>query len=157
MKKILVMVAMLATAVAANAAAFNWAAANIYGSDGVTKYSGDAKLYAVINGADTLVSTYSVSGGTVSKTNSGFTSDALVGGTDYDFFFVIEDAGKTFTSHKKNVGALATSTVTISFANMATATQTSGNWKSSGDVPEPTTGLLILFGMAGLALKRKIA
>jgi hypothetical protein len=27
----------------------------------------------------------------------------------------------------------------------------------SGDVPEPTSGLLLLLGVAGLALKRKVA
>ena len=35
-----------------------------------------------------------------------------------------------------------------------------GEWKSfggGGDTPEPTTGLLMLVGLAGLALKRKVA
>lgn len=40
--------------------------------------------------------------------------------------------------------------------NMKTATQ--GSWTAlSGSVPEPTSGLLVLVGLAGLALKRKRA
>ena len=34
---------------------------------------------------------------------------------------------------------------------------TVGNWQGPGDVPEPTSGLLMLLGMAGLALRRKHA
>ena len=32
-----------------------------------------------------------------------------------------------------------------------------GNWKTMSNVPEPTSGLLLLLGMAGLALRRKQA
>ena len=40
-----------------------------------------------------------------------------------------------------------------------TASQTASNWTAIGgsSVPEPTSGLLLLLGMAGLALKRKRA
>ena len=34
---------------------------------------------------------------------------------------------------------------------------TVGDWQGPGDVPEPTSGLLMLLGMAGLALRRKHA
>lgn len=39
--------------------------------------------------------------------------------------------------------------------NMKTATQ--GTWSAVSSVPEPTSGLLMLLGMAGLALRRKRA
>ena len=154
MKKLIIMAALVVAGVAANAASFNWAAANIYGSDGTTKWAGEVNLYAVIDGVDTLVNTYTAVGGVVAKANTTFSNDKLVGGNDYDFYFTIVDSGKTFTSTTKNVGALATQTATIQFGNMASQTQTAGNWAA---VPEPTSGLLMLLGLAGLALKRKHA
>ena len=42
----------------------------------------------------------------------------------------------------------------LSFGNMASQTQNPANWAA---VPEPTSGLLMLLGMAGLALRRRRA
>ena len=44
----------------------------------------------------------------------------------------------------------------IGFGTFASATAATGGWQST-DVPEPTSGLLLLLGVAGLALKRKRA
>ena len=52
----------------------------------------------------------------------------------------------TFTS--------ATGIKTLGWGSQATITQAAGGWTA---VPEPTSGLLLLLGMAGLALKRKVA
>lgn len=54
----------------------------------------------------------------------------------------------TFTS--------ATGIKNLSWGSQATITQAAGGWTSTA-VPEPTSGLLLLLGMAGLALKRKVA
>lgn len=170
MKKLLVLAAVLAAGVAANAASFKWTAANVYGADGSTKFTGTAEIYAYLSTATVgdavkVVDAYVV-GGTfksdASGTANGFTyewSDA-VGDKTYNFFFVIEDSGKEFNSATSNPSviksgiAATTATTTVGFANMATATQTAGNWAA---VPEPTSGLLILLGMAGLALRRRRA
>ena len=153
MKKLLILAAVLVAGVAANAASFKWSAGNIYASNGTDKFTGDVTLYAIISGTETAVSTVTASSsGAVATTT--FSNDALVAGNYYDFYFVIEDNGKTFTSTYKNVGAQATSTAAITFGNMASATQNASNWAA---VPEPTSGLLLLLGMAGLALKRKRA
>jgi hypothetical protein len=54
----------------------------------------------------------------------------------------------TFTS--------ATGMKMLNWGSQATITQAAGGWTSTA-VPEPTSGLLLLLGMAGLALKRKVA
>ena len=154
MKKIMVMLAVVAAAVVANAASFNWQAANIFGSDGTTKYSGTVELYAVIDGVDTLVSTATANAGAISRTATEFDSDKLVVGNTYDFFLKIEDNGKTFTSDVKSISAQQSSTSTVNFGNMTSQTQNAANW-AAADVPEPTSGLLLLLGVAGLALRRK--
>ena len=94
-----------------------------------------------------------MSSGAIAATTSS--SDSLVAGSYYDFYIVIEDSGKTFTSSpKSNIVMQPTGTATVAFGNMTTQTQTAGNWQS---VPEPTSGLLMLLGMAGLALRRRRA
>ncbi len=159
MKKLLILAAVAVASVAVNAASFKWSAGNIYASNGTDKYTGDVTLYAYLATADVSTAiavstvTASASGAVTSTT---FSNDSLSGGNDYVFFFTIEDSGNTFTSTEKTVGALATQTQNIAFGNMASATQTKSNWVSSS-VPEPTSGLMLLLGMAGLALRRKRA
>ena len=48
----------------------------------------------------------------------------------------------------------ATGMKVLNWGSQATITQAAGGWTA---VPEPTSGLLLLLGMAGLALKRKHA
>lgn len=153
MKKLLILAAVIVAGVAANAASFRWTALNVYGSDGTTKFSGTATLYQVVaGGTDVVADTFTTTAaGTISNT---FSSDSYVAGTDYSFYFVIEDNGKTFTSDVVTKAAQATSTPTVAFGNMTTATQNASNWSGSA-VPEPTSGLLMLLGMAGLALRRR--
>ena len=170
MKKIMLALAVAVLAVAANAASFKWTGANIYGADGTTKYTGTAEIYAYATSGtiadDVQVTDAFVIGGTFKSdaagTATGFTfnwSEAVVD-TNYNFFFVINDNGKEFNSATANPSviktgiAAATSTTTIGFANMTSATQAATNW-ASADVPEPTSGLLLLLGVAGLALRRK--
>ena len=68
--------------------------------------------------------------------------------TANNYFIASSGAEKTatFTS--------STGIKTLAFGSQATITQTAGGWTA---VPEPTSGLLLLLGMAGLALKRKHA
>ncbi len=150
------MLAVAATTCVVSAAATDWKvqAGNIYGASGA-KYTGDILVYCVgigAGGADVQVATATVSGGVAGYT---FSSDLFTAESTYDFYFTLTDSGKMFTSDvKSNVKAVGTGTATIGFGNMQTATQNASNWQS---VPEPTSGLLLLLGMAGLALKRKRA
>lgn len=170
MKKVIIGVAMIVMAVTGNAASFKWTAGNIYGSDGTTKFNGTVAIMAYttdIGSAVKVADAYSVAGvlkSDAAGTATGFTYDwqGATVDTSYNFYLVFEDGGKTFDSSVSDPAkvlsavAQATSTPTVAFGSMAAATQSSNNWQG-GSVPEPTTGLLVLLGMAGLALKRKVA
>jgi len=97
------------------------------------------------------------------------TTDKLTRGTDYDFSVLMIDAtaeggpkymvSDTFTQTAYLAGT--DEQMGISFgsdrlgANALTASATAANgWAA---VPEPTSGLLMLLGMAGLALRRRRA
>ena len=169
MKKILILAAVLVVGIAANAASFKWTGANIYGASG-SKYTGTVDIYAydstkTVNDAVKVTTVYANGGLIVAAEGSstaGATfewADADVGST-YNFYMIVEDGGKIFNSSTsdpavvKSGAAQATSTTSVAFANMTTATYTnaSSNW---GAVPEPTSGLLMLLGVAGLALRRR--
>ena len=146
-------------------ASFQWTAANFYGSDG-TKFTGTANIYAYASTktlADAiLVTTAAITSGAINKTFDW--TDATVG-TTYNFYMVVADGAKTFNSSVsdptviKSGAAVETGTTKVLFANMTTATLTNAasNWKGSSPVPEPTSGMLMLLGMAGLALRRRRA
>ena len=157
MKKLLILATIIVAGIAANAASVKWSAGNIYSSNGTDKYTGAVTLLAVATGGDVKdafqVATGNVSSGAIAATTSS--SDSLSAGSYYDFYLLIEDSGKAFTSSpKSNIVMQPTGTATIAFGNMTSQTQNASNWAA---VPEPTSGLLLLLGMAGLALKRKRA
>lgn len=164
MKKVLVLAALVVAGVAANAASFKWTASNVYSSDLTTKFNGSATLYAYLSSAEasTAVSIATgtiVSGAIKDGTTTGLTfdTDALTAGNTYNFYMVVEDGDNIFTSAEKTgISAQATATSTVAFGSLASQTQNASNWAGSA-VPEPTSGLLMLLGMAGLALKRKRA
>ena len=148
MKKLVILAAVALVAACSQAASFKWSASGVNDFAGNGGYSGTATLYAIINGVDTVVDTQSMSGGAIVAASSTFSSDDLVAGTTYTFYYTLEDSdGNTFTSATKNSRAQATSTPTIGFGG-------GGTWTAA---PEPTSGLLLLLGVAGLALKRKHA
>lgn len=107
-----------------------------------------------------------VSGGTITKVNwddsrtSGTSVDwymivtANIGGDDY--LFISDALTKSRQADGKNTkityDVLATSATA---AKLATDGYAGAGWYSA--VPEPTSGLLMLLGMAGLALKRRRA
>ena len=92
-------------------------------------------------------------------------------GNDYDFYMAVLDAeGNLFLSSTTTIGAQDSAAANISFTGVKAATQKSwtddATFAFAGEggkgagwyaVPEPTSGLLMLIGMAGLALRRRRA
>ena len=135
-----------------------------------------AALYALF-AADTAMDMTTAAGyaGTVATSAAGVMAQTKVkfsygdqsttdSSNSYDFYFAIIDGDNIYLSNSKNVTANGTDTaVTISFGSQAAGSlaapagegfQGAGAWSA---VPEPTSGLLMLVGLAGLALRRKRA
>ena len=166
MKKLLVLAATIVAGVAVNAASFKWTASNMYAADQTTKYAGTVSLYAYLSTADistvTLVDTFTPT--TAGTINNTFSDTSLTAGNTYSFFFTVEETynGKDwiYTSKSVNVMAPETTTATVAFGTQATtsrSTVTTAGGNGWYAVPEPTSGLLMLLGMAGLALRRRRA
>ena len=154
MKKLLVIAALLVASVAANAASFKWSASGIKDFAGTANYSGTATLYAYLATEDastaTVVSSATMTGGAIAAGDTLFSSDSFTANATYTFYYTMEDAaGNVFTSGTKNGKAMATSTPVLGFSS-------TGSWTAAA-IPEPTSGLLMLLGMAGLALRRRRA
>lgn len=158
MKKLLVLASTIIVGIAANAASVKWSAANVFSSDLTTKLAvgSEVSLYGALVtsegvGAFSKLDTFTLtSAGNVSKTTADiFTADDV-----YNFYFIIEDGGKVYTSStKENVTIKTVGDTAVAFGNQASSTQNASNWAA---VPEPTSGLLVLLGMAGLALRRRV-
>ena len=179
MKKIMIALAAVALAVSAQAASFSWkttssgklygagttatlATGNVYlfNSAAVTQ---QAVLDAVLAGSslDTLgaLSSSTVSAGAI--TTATFEWGAA--GDTLNAYVAIVDGDNVFISDLKTAAGQQASTVSINF-NLKSASQavamesttfTTGGWYTA--VPEPTSGLLMLVGLAGLALRRRRA
>ena len=117
-----------------------------------------------------------IASGTMGQTNFTFGEQSTAETTqNYSFYFVVVNSDDIYFSNEKPMAANGTATSkNVGFGTQASASMFSnqaagegfhgaGHWSthaSSGGgepVPEPTSGLLILLGMAGLALKRKRA
>ena len=153
MKKVMIVMALALVTAVANAASFKWSAANLYASDGTTKWSGAVTLYCAE--VASFSQTKTAANGVIKNTDTEFTDAAFVAGNDYNFYITYTDNGKTFTSQSILVGAQASDVATVGFGNMASQTQNASNWGGGSGVPEPSRALLLLMGGAMLALRRK--
>ena len=89
-------------------------------------------------------------------------SDAWTDQQAVSFYYVFVDSGETkfWVSEQQSGTAYITSTVAKSSLPQATADallSTAGTTFAGSPVPEPTSGLLMLLGVAGLALRRRRA
>ena len=187
MKKLMIALAVVAMGAAANAASFSWKAEKGYVYDGggdsavkltsgtaylvfasaltqsdlVTAFAADAATAA------STVSTKAVSTGTIGSNSriaeTAFTADVSADQTAY---FVVFNDDKMYVSITADAEYLAVGESPIAFASVSTSSKAlndvaggyaGAGWYGAAAVPEPTSGLLMLLGMAGLALKRKRA
>ena len=182
MKKLIMFAACTMLAVATQAAAVGWTLATGSGST----YANDAYQFFVIgqNGADSIATitalldagtatdAYAFGSGTIGSTGTGMVGTSSSGKSldagNYTAFFVLFDSATPKAGESKYVVVSGTSTlsktiaattanVTFASGSAASTLSNASNWQSYGAVPEPTSGLLMLLGMAGLALRRKRA
>ena len=119
----------------------------------------DASSLATV-GLDTTINTFDYSSTTVSgsvsvtPTGTKTSTNANIGGGAKSMYIVIID------NDGKDIAYSATPvTVNVQNSTMAVSAKlpASNFTYATASVPEPTSGLLLLLGMAGLALKRKRA
>ena len=183
MKKIVFVVAATLLAFGAQAAAVNWTANNVYAGDGTSgKGSGyvgylflvsdytAAQVSAAIDGGNwstvsgkALAEQYTnTSGKYTGAATASAVADAL-GGTSQTAFAVIFNADSVDSATKYYITPTKDMTIngvgTTVFALGSQAASQTASWGTvpggSGDIPEPTSGLLLLVGAGMLALRRK--
>ncbi|MBS7286898.1 MAG: PEP-CTERM sorting domain-containing protein [Kiritimatiellae bacterium] len=177
MKKLLMAAAIVCAAVISQAATVNWGISGVKNSAGTAPTAGWAVMafYTELGaGSDAIVSAiqsktagslaFDTKSLTVSfgKGKYGPADVAAAGITDtsksYDFYFVVfNDADATKATEYAMVSApnKAYSSMDEKFSVAGTFSSTTP-WASTA-VPEPTSGLLMLLGVAGLALRRRRA
>jgi len=177
MKKIMIALAAVALAAGAQAAAVYWTATNVYAGNTTDKVGGIAYFlttsmastdsWASLTSAkdfqDALAGKYSwtpSTAGTYSVTAANAVSNATLGLQDekaytaYLLIFdtaTITDTSKYYITNTKDLSTMTgTSNASVAFGTQKTASQAAGGWQTVA-VPEPTSGLLLVLGMAGLA------
>ena len=174
MKKLIVAVAVALVGVAAQASALNWGISS--GTLDATKFASGTAYFIAVNDVARPTLTDDTAGDWYSANIATVKSSALFTGTVTDGEFYSAAEANDLTRSRQNYWmlidngeaadadhfiAVATINKGVTFnANSAvavTASWTSSQFGTYNVAPEPTSGLLMLLGMAGLALRRKRA
>ena len=180
MKKLMIVLGAAALAMTTNAAALSWTAygaLNDGGSDADWYDGGQAYLVMVTDTSSfKIASDLSITGGSVvqSADVNGGTADSYIDGGEigledggvYKFAVLFTTDGAAGTT-MPTTGLYGVNDNEGSYYSVTWNKDTGGSFLNDGiyaavtssvtAVPEPTSGLMLLIGMAGLALKRKRA
>ena len=180
MKKLMFMLAAAVAVVSAQAASVNWTCTNVKDGSGspisgVAYFIDAATLsqsdFRALSGADAfntaLSGMYSYTpteAGKYTVGSSAAVDNSALGLSDATAYSVylaifdtatITDSSKYYLTEAKDLTTYSgTSSASLKFGSQSTASQAAGAW-TSVTVPEPTSGLLMLVGLAGLALRRR--
>ena len=182
MKKLMILAAAVVATVAANAAAITWGSGTVYmadsskaGKDAVTAYlflvdsttydalaantTGAALSDAVYAAYGSSLGTATANKTTTAKGIANITDPTVYGNGDTAYAAILYIDGDNY------MGNVATYTLTSDLnatvgdlSNIIGGNVAGGSTPTAwSSVPEPTSGLLMLLGMAGLALRRRRA
>ena len=187
MKKLMFMLAAAVAVASAQAASVNWTCTNVkdgtgnaisgvaYFIDAATLSQSEFKALSGASAFNTALSgMYSYTPTDVGNAAGKYTVDSahavdnatlgLSDATAYSVYLAVFDTATITDSsnyYLTEVKDLQTMTGTLSsqvkWGTQSTASQAAGAWGSVSPVPEPTSGLLMLVGLAGLALRRRRA
>ena len=181
MKKLMIMAVAVTVAAVSHAASLAWGGA-VSLPDGMTEVAANTMAYLVYsssaitgaasfdgtnlkNGSDatiaSTVSTHTITAGEAAGWEFGETY--AKSGADVNGFYAVlvsdmnAEPKYSIYTLAEVTGTTATSPTISRTLDWSDGYLTSGGYTVTGAVPEPTSGLLILLGMAGLALRRKRA
>ena len=172
MKKLMFILAATAMAVSVHAASVTWSTVAMYNAEG-SKVKATATMYVYLMDQTTYGDDVKAGGTTAanaggsksasltSKASVSAPKDTAVANTTY-YAAIIATYGTgddmKYYAEKASVitGDDGNGAFSIGLGKLDSAAVAASNWQSAS-VPEPTSGILLLVGMAGLALRRKRA